>query len=111
MNMVLYKLFQDNPGLAGEVAKFCRTVPGYQTAEADFASQADQISRLVGPECYFPFEAAMNAQLAYEARAYYLFGLGLRRELLSALEPDDQSPICASTPTPTATARKKASTI
>ena len=33
------------------------------------------------------------------------------RELLSALEPDDQSPICASTPTPTATARKKASTI
>ena len=85
MNMILYKLFQDNPGLAGEVAKFCRTVPGYQTAEADFASQADQISRLVGPECYLPFEAAMNAQLAYEARAYYLFGLGLRRELLSAL--------------------------
>ena len=33
------------------------------------------------------------------------------RELLSALEPDDQSPICASTPTPTAMARKKASTI
>ena len=53
----------------------------------------------------------MNVQLAYEARAYYLFGLGLRRELLSALEPDDQSPICASTPTPTASARKKASTI
>ena len=111
MNMILYKLFQDNPGLAGEVAKFCRTVPGYQTAEADFSSQADQISRLVGPECYLPFEAAMNVQLAYEARAYYLFGLGLRRELLSALEPDDQSPICASTPTPTAMARKKASTI
>ena len=111
MNMILYKLFQDNPGLAGEVAKFCRTVPGYQAAEADFARQADQICRLVGPERYLPFEAAMNAQLAYEARAYYLFGLGLRRDLISALEPGDQSPICPSAPTPTATARKKASTI
>ena len=30
----------------------------------------------------------MNAQLAYEVRAHYLFGLGLRREVLEALTQD-----------------------
>ena len=88
MNMILDKLFQDNPELPGEVAKFCRTIPGYREAEADFARQADQVSRLLGPELYLPFEEAMNAQLAYEARAHYLFGLGLRREVLEALARD-----------------------
>ena len=85
MNMILDKLFQDNPGLQDEVEAFCRTIPGYREAEADFARQADQVSRLLGPELYLPFEEAMNAQLAYEARAHYLFGLGLRREVLEAL--------------------------
>ena len=88
MNMILDKLFQDNPGLPGEVVKFCRTIPGYQEAEADFARRAAQVCRLVGPECYLPFEEAMNAQLAYEVRAHYLFGLGLRREVLEALTRD-----------------------
>ena len=86
MNIILDKLFQDNPGLPGEAAKFCRTIPGYREAEADFARQAAQISRLLGPELYLPF--AMNAQLAYEVRAHYLFGLGLRREVLEALTQD-----------------------
>ena len=88
MNMILDKLFQDNPGLQDEVEAFCRTIPGYREAEADFARQADQVSRLLGPELYLPFEEAMNAQLAYEARAHYLFGLGLRREVLEALARD-----------------------
>ena len=88
MNMILDKLFQDNPGFPEEVVKFCQTIPGYREAEADFARQADQVSRLLGPELYLPFEEAMNAQLAYEARAHYLFGLGLRREVLEALARD-----------------------
>ena len=37
MNMILDKLFQDNPGLPEEVVKFCQTIPGYREAEAGFA--------------------------------------------------------------------------
>ena len=55
---------------------------------ANFARQAAQVCRLVGPGCYLPFEEAMNAHLAYEVRAHYLVGLGLRREVLEALTRD-----------------------
>ena len=40
MNPILYTLFEDNPELPREAAKFCRTVPGYQQAEADFCRLA-----------------------------------------------------------------------
>ena len=88
MNPILYTIFEDNPQIPAEIFRFCRTLPDYLAAEERFEAQADQVSRLLGPELYLPFEEAMNAQLAYEARAHYLFGLGLRREVLEALARD-----------------------
>lgn len=85
MNPILYTLFEDNPELPREAAKFCRTVPGYQQAEADFCRLAEEVRRLLGTDFYLAFEQAMNAHRAYEVRAHYLFGLGLRREVLDAL--------------------------
>ena len=85
MNNILNLLFQDNPELPREAAKFCRTVPGYQQAEADFFRLAEEVRRLLGTDFYLAFEQAMNAHPAYEVRAHYLFGLGLRREVLDAL--------------------------
>ena len=85
MNNILNLLFQDNPELPREAAKFCRTVPGYQQAEADFCRLAEEVRRLLGTDFYLAFEQAMNAHQAYEVRAHYLFGLGLRREVLDAL--------------------------
>ena len=95
MDPILYTLFEDNPELPREAAKFCRTVPGYQQAEADFFRLAEEVRRLLGTDFYLAFEQAMNAHQAferamnahqaYEVRAHYLFGLGLRREVLDAL--------------------------
>lgn len=85
MNPILYTLFEDNPELPREAAKFCRTVPGYQQAEADFCRLAEEVRRLLGTDFYLAFEQAMNAHQGYEVRAHYLFGLGLRREVLDAL--------------------------
>ena len=85
MNPILYTLFEDNPELPREAAKFCRTVPGYQQAEADFFRLAEEVRRLLGTDFYLAFEQGMNAHQAYEVRAHYLFGLGLRREVLDAL--------------------------
>ena len=40
---------------------------------------------IIGYERYSKFESALTARLACEVRAYYLFGLGLRRELLAGM--------------------------
>lgn len=42
-------------------------------------------SHLIGFKRYSQFENAMTSHLSYEVRAYYLFGLGLRREVLEGL--------------------------
>lgn len=40
---------------------------------------------LIGYERYSEFESILNSHLSNEVRAYYLFGLGLRREILAGL--------------------------
>ena len=40
---------------------------------------------LIGYERYARFEEALTLHMSFEHRAYYLFGLGLRREVLKGL--------------------------
>ena len=40
---------------------------------------------LIGYERYSEFESALTSHLFCEVRAYYLFGLGLRREILEGI--------------------------
>lgn len=82
MNNILYTLFQDNPELTGEIYRFCRSLPDYCQAEREFDRMAEEASRLLGGEKTLEFEAVLNGYLAHMVRAYYLFGLGLRRGML-----------------------------
>ena len=52
---ILQTLFLDNPEIPVEISSFCNHIPEYVQAEQDYN------------------------------RAYYLFGLGLRREILEGI--------------------------
>ena len=85
MNNILYTLFQDNPELPGEVYRFCKTLPDYCQAVRKFRGLSEQVAQLLGGELYSEFEESLFSLLAQETRAYYLFGLGLRRELMRGM--------------------------
>ena len=82
---ILQTLFLDNLEISAEIVKFCNTIPEYVQAEREYNKAAQELEELIGFERYSRFEAAMNAHLSYEVRACYLFGLGLRREILEGI--------------------------
>ena len=82
---ILQTLFLNNPEIPGEITKFCETLPEYVQAEREYDQAAQELMELIGYERFSRFEEAMNAHLSCEVRAHYLFGLGLRRELLAGI--------------------------
>lgn len=83
---ILQTLFLDNQEIPTEIAKFCDTIPEYVQAEREYNRAAKDLLELIGYERYSEFESALTSHLFCETRAYYLFGLGLRREILEGLE-------------------------
>ncbi len=88
MDDILYTLFQDNTELPGKVYEFCKKIPEYCQAEREFQAISRQAAEKLGDEFYFRFEDAQTRYMARLVNAYYLFGLGLRQEVLSALQPE-----------------------
>ena len=82
---ILQTLFLDNPELPAEIARFCASLPEYVQAERDYMQAAQELKELVGYERFNHFEEAVSWHMAAENRAYYLFGLNLRRKLLEEL--------------------------
>ena len=82
---ILRTLFLDNLEIPAAIARFCDAVPGYAQAEREYDRAAQELMELIGYERFSRFEEAMNAHLSCEVRAHYLFGLGLRRELLAGI--------------------------
>ena len=82
---ILQTFFLDNPEIPGEIAKFCETLPEYVQAEREYSKAVQELLALIGYERFSRFEEALNNHLSYEVRAHYLFGLGLRRELLAGI--------------------------
>jgi len=82
---ILQTLFLDNPEIADEIAEFCNSLPEYVQAERDYRKAAQELESLIGYERYSRFEEAMTWHLFLENRAYYLFGLKLRREILEGI--------------------------
>ena len=85
MNEILTTLFLSNPYLPGQVCDFCNQLPEFRKAEQDYNAAAAKLRAQLGNEKFDEFEEILNWHLAQYARAYYLFGLGLRQEVLSAL--------------------------
>lgn len=79
MNNILNTLFLDNPYLPEQVTAFCNSLPEYREAEQELEKQ-------LGYAALNHFDEAQSRCMARLVQAYYLFGLGLRQELLSAPE-------------------------
>lgn len=84
-NKLLYTLFLENPYLPEAIHRFCQTLPEYSQAQADYQQAAEELQTLVDRKQYIRYEEALNRCWAEENRAYYLFGLHLRRTALEAL--------------------------
>ncbi len=84
MNDILSTLFLDNPYIPEQICAFCSQLPDFQQAEQEYETAAAALRTRLGKE-FDNFEEIFNWYLAQFANAYYLFGLGLRQEVLSAL--------------------------
>ena len=86
MNNILNTLFLDNPYLPEQVCAYCNTLPEFQEAEREYRVAEQELENQLGYQAFNRFDEAQFRYMARLVQAYYLFGLGLRQELLSALE-------------------------
>lgn len=86
MNTILNVLFLDNPYIPEQVAAYCKTLPEYLEAERAYLAAGQELEDRLGYETSSRFEEIHSCYMARLVQAYYLFGLGLRQEVLSALE-------------------------
>ncbi len=84
---ILQTLFLDNPELSSRVQRFCETLPEYAQAEQDLRSATQELEQTLGYEAYCRLEDTAIQYLGVIEKACYLFGLGIRREVLQAIQP------------------------
>lgn len=92
MNNILYTLFLENPYLPEEITAFCETLPEYREAERDYQAAQRELEDRLGFEALNRYDEIQSRYMARLVQAYYLFGLGLRQEVLSALETCQPAP-------------------
>lgn len=85
MNDILKTLFLDNPYIPEQICAFCDQLPEFREAERAYEEAAGRLRAQLGTEEVNTFDEIIGQYLSYYAHAYYLFGLGLRQEVLSAL--------------------------
>ena len=86
MTQILNTLFLDNPYLPEQISHFCNTLPEYRQAELEYQAAEKELIDQLGFETYNHFNQVQSHYIAQLVHAYYLFGLGLRQEVLFALE-------------------------
>ena len=74
-----------NDTIDDEIEAFCASDPEYHKAKQGFYEIADQIEKLTDPSLYDAFEKSLWDYLYRTADLYYLYGLGLRQEVLQAI--------------------------
>jgi len=86
MNDIINTVFLDNPYLPEQVCAFCNTLPAFLEAEREYRSAEEALEHRIGYAAFSDFDEAQSHYMAQLVRAYYLFGLGLRQEVLRAME-------------------------
>ena len=77
-------VFYENPGIYNLIKDFCCTDPEYLQFKREFYESAQMIQDIVGFDLYEYFEDCFHIYMAKYAELHYLFGLGLRQEILRA---------------------------
>ncbi len=85
MNNIINTVFFDNPYLPEQVCAFCNTLPEFLEAEREYRSAEEALENRVGYAAFSDFEEVQSHYIAQLVHAYYLFGLGLRQEVLRAM--------------------------
>lgn len=85
MNDMLKILFLDNPYIPDQVYAFCSQLPEFCEAERDYEAAVSRLRTQLDKAEIDTFDDILGQYLSHYAHAYYLFGLGLRQEVLSAL--------------------------
>ncbi len=85
MSEMLNTLFWDCEGLQDKIDKFCETLPGFLEAREELEAIEKEIAYVAGFDLYDRFERSLFRYSELELHAYYLFGLGLRQEVLEAM--------------------------
>ena len=85
MQDILLKILDREQETDQAVWELLRTLPGYRRAQQELEKATQAIQSQVGFQACEAWESAWLACTAYEIRAYYAVGLGLRRELVRAL--------------------------
>ena len=75
-----------NDTIDAEIEAFCAGDPEFVSAKEQFYSIANEIAKLAGRDLYDAFETSLGAYWTRASDLYYLYGLGLRQEILGALE-------------------------
>ena len=88
MNDHINMLFLDNLNLEEQIEAFCEKSPEYQEVRRRFFEAAHEIAAIVDFQLYDRFETSFGQLLSCSNDLYYLFGLGLRQEVLKALQPE-----------------------
>lgn len=86
MQDLLTELLWKNVEVNEAAARLCRSLPGFSEAEQEYDELAERIRSIAGPELYDQYFVQLMRRTGYEVQAYYSLGLGLRREIIQALD-------------------------
>lgn len=86
METILQTLFLENPYIPEQVCAYCKTLPEFREVEREYRAAEQELENQLGYQAFNRFDEVQSRYMARLVQAYYLFGLGLRQELLSALE-------------------------
>lgn len=86
MQNLLAELFWKPEEITRGADQLCQTIPGYFEAKQEYDDMAEKIQSIVGYDLYDQFLTRLMRYTNYEVCAYYAFGLGLREDVVRALE-------------------------
>ena len=83
---LLAELLWHNVKIDEAANRLCQTLPGFSEAKQAYYSLSDQLRKIAGHDLYDQYFAQLIRYTGYEVQAYYSLGLGLRADLIKALE-------------------------
>ena len=86
MQDMLAQLLWRNTEIDEAADRLRQTLPGFHEAEQDYDDLAKQIRAVAGYDLYDRYFAQLIRYTNYEVQAYYSLGLGLREDMVRALE-------------------------
>lgn len=86
MQDLLAQLLWRNTEIDEAAARLCQNLPGFQEAEQTYEALSDQLRTAADRDLYDRYFTQLIRYTNYEVQAYYSLGLGLREDMVRALE-------------------------